>query len=313
MRSAARRWPREDSAQAISTFTELAALQPRSPQPQMRLADVYMATNNLGAARESFQRALEATPKILPAQRGLIMLELVDGHPERAMAIARKVQAERPDQVAGYVFAGDIESSRMKWDSAAAQYEAGLKRGSTTELAAKRHKALTAGNRSAEAEAFAKAWIKEHPLDAAFRSYLGDAALAKQDFQRAEAEYLAVLKLQPDDPTILNNLAWLTHTLNKPGALAYAEPRQCTTAGQPAFMDTLAIILGDSGQTSKALEIEHKVIAVQPDHAPFRLTLAKLYLKAGDKAKARVELDQLAKLGAKFSGHAEVGELLKTL
>ena len=302
-----------DTTQAIGTFVKLAALQPRSPQPQMRLADAYMATNNLGAARESFQRALESTPKFLPAQRGLIMLELVDGHPDRAMAIARRVQTERPDQIAGYVFAGDIESSRMKWNSAAAQYEAGLKRGATTELAAKRHKALTAGNRTAEAEAFAKGWIKEHPLDAAFRSYLGDTALARQEFQRAETEYLAVLKLQPHDATVLNNLAWLTYTLKKPGALAYAERANALQPGQPAFMDTLAIILGDSGQAGKALEIEQKAVALQPDHAPFRLTLAKLYIKAGEKAKARVELDRLAKLGAKFSGQAEVDELLKIL
>jgi len=41
--------------------------------------------------------------------------------------------------------------------------------------------------------------------------------------------------------------------------------------------------------------------------------LAKLYIEAGDKASARIELDRLTKLGDKFSGQAEVGELVKTL
>jgi hypothetical protein len=43
------------------------------------------------------------------------------------------------------------------------------------------------------------------------------------------------------------------------------------------------------------------------------LRLAKLYIKAGDKTRARAELDSLSRLGDKFSGQAEVSALLKTL
>ena len=78
-------------------------------------------------------------------------------------------------------------------------------------------------------------------------------------------------------------------------------------------MDTLATVLADSGQVGKALEIEKQAVALQPDYPQFRLNLAKLYIKAGDKANARIELDRLAKLGDKFSRQAEVGELVKTL
>ena len=58
---------------------------------------------------------------------------------------------------------------------------------------------------------------------------------------------------------------------------------------------------------------KNEAIALQPDFPTFRLNLARLYIKAGDKARARIELDQLSKLGAKFAGQAEVGELLKAL
>lgn len=44
-----------------------------------------------------------------------------------------------------------------------------------------------------------------------------------------------------------------------------------------------------------------------------RLSLAKLYLKSGDKAMARTELDQLAKLGYQFRDQAEVDQLRKSL
>jgi predicted Zn-dependent protease len=146
-----------------------------------------------------------------------------------------------------------------------------------------------------------------------FRSYLGDLAISRQDYPSAEASYLAVIQLQPDNAVALNNLAWVTNKLKKPGAIAFAEKANALKPGQPSFMDTWATILADAGQPGKALEIQKKAVALAPDVAPFRLNLAKLYLHSGDKSLAKAELDQLAKLGDKFANHAEVAELLKTM
>jgi cellulose synthase operon protein C len=302
-----------DSGQAIGTFSKLVSMKPRSPQARMRLAEGYMATSNRAAARESLDGALEVSPGFLPAQRGLIVIEIADGRPEQALAIARTVQRERPDQGAGYLLTGDVEVSRKNWDAAIAAYRAGLAREPVTEFAVKLHGALGLAKRNAEADVFAAGWIKQHPQDAAFRSYLGDLAVSKHDLGRAESEYLAVLKLQPDNAIALNNLAWVSHKLGKPGAAEYAERANALGPGQPAFMDTLATVLADAGQEKRALEIEKQAIALQPESHAFRLNLAKLYIKAGDKAQARIELDQLAKLGDKFRDQAEVGELLKAL
>jgi putative PEP-CTERM system TPR-repeat lipoprotein len=302
-----------DINQAVSSFNKLAALQRRSPQPQLRLADAYIAMKNPAAARESLNRALEITPKFLPAQRGLVILELSAGRPEQALAVARTVQSERPDAPFGYLLAGDVEAFRKDWGAAATAYRAGLKREASTELALKLHSVLTAAQKRGDADAFAAGWVRDHPQDAAFRTYLGDRALAQGDFAGAETQYAAVVKVQPENAVALNNLAWVTNRLKKPGAAAFAENANALNPNQPPFMDTLATILADDGQLAKALELEKKVIALAPDRHAYRLNLAKLYLKGGDKAQAKTELDQLAKLGDKFAGQAEVDQLLKSL
>ena len=241
-----------DFNQAINSFNKLIGLQQRrSPQPQLRLADAYMAQKNVTAARESLNRALEITPKFLPAQRGLVILELASGRPDRALAVARVVQSERPDQSFGYLLAGDVESSRKNWEPAATAYRAGLKRDASTELTMKLHSVLVASRKRPDAETIATGWIKEHPQDAAFRAYLGDTALAQLDFAGAEGQYLAVVKLQPENAIVLNNLAWVTNRLKKPGAVAYAEQANALRPETPAFMDTLAVILDDAGQTAR--------------------------------------------------------------
>lgn len=302
-----------DTAQAISTFNKMAAEKPRSTEVRMRLAEAHMAANNPAAARENLDRALEIEPEYLPAQRGLMMLDVTAGRPDQAMVIARRVQSERPTQGIGYLLAGDIETSRKAWDAALAQYRAALSREPSTAAAVKVHAALGRAKKDAEADLFASSWKKEHPQDTDFKTYLGDLALSHSEFARAESEFLAVLSLQPDNPVALNNLAWISNKLKKPGATAYAEKANALRPNQPAFMDTLATVLADAGQSGKALELQKRAVSLQPDAPALRMNLAKLYIKTGDKSLAKKELDDLAKLGETFSGQAEVAELLKNL
>ena len=82
---------------------------------------------------------------------------------------------------------------------------------------------------------------------------------------------------------------------------------------QPAFMDTLATIHSSKGEYDKAISVQREVVKLQPDNLLFRMTLAKIYIKAGDKLNAKQELDRLAALGDKFPGRAEVESMLKAL
>jgi len=179
--------------------------------------------------------------------------------------------------------------------------------------AGKLYDALASAGQAANAEKFASEWVKEHPTDAQFRLHLGDIAVNRQDYEVAEAHYLAIVRLQPDNAVALNNLAWVTNKLKKPGASAYAEKAIALRPQEPAFIDTLATVMADRGDLDKALELEQKVVTLQPDGHQYRLSLAKLYLLRGDKALARSELESLAKLGNKFEGQAEVARLLRSL
>lgn len=122
-----------------------------------------------------------------------------------------------------------------------------------------------------------------------------------------------MLQIRPDDPIALNNLAYVTLLLHKEGALAYAEKANKLVPNQPDFMDTLASVLSDQGEYSKAAALLLKAIELQPTNAAFRLNLAKVYLASGDKSRAKSELDTLAKRGDKDPLYPEVTALLKTL
>lgn len=299
--------------QAITSYNKLAGMQPLSPLPHLRLADAHVAGKNKNAAAQSLRKALEIKPDLLEAQRALIMLDLEDKKFQDALTTARTVQKQRTKEAVGYVLEGDINAVQKNWDSAATAYRVGLKQVNSPELAIKLHSTLSAAAKSAEADKFSTTWQKDNPKDAAFLFYLGDRAIARKDYGGAEKYYAAVIKLQPNNAIAYNNLAWVSGKLNRDGAIAFAEKANAMAANQPAFMDTLAELLSEKGDYAKAVVIQNKALAQQPQNGLFKLNLAKIHIKGGKKDLARKELDELTKLGDKFPAQAEVAALVSGL
>lgn len=299
--------------QAIASYNKMAGMQPLSPLPHMRLADVHMANKDKDAAAQSLRKALEIKPDLQQAQRGSIMLDVDGKNIQGAISTAKTMQQQGPNNAVGYVLEGDINASQKNWDNAATAYRTGLKQVNSPELAIKLHSVLLASNKAAEADKFAASWQKDHPKDAAFLLYLGDGAIARKDYAVSEKLYASVIKMQPNNAVAYNNLAWVTAKLGKEGAIVLAEKANTLAPNQPAFMDTLAVLLSDKGDYAKAVELQNKVVGLQPENPLFKLNLAKIHLKGGKKDLAKKELDELAKLGDKFGGQAEVSELLKGL
>ena len=73
------------------------------------------------------------------------------------------------------------------------------------------------------------------------------------------------------------------------------------------------MLLSASGEHAKAIAVQRKALELQPADPALNLTLAKIYLAAGDKSSAKTALEALAKLGDQFSGSAEAQTLFKAL
>ena len=299
--------------QAVTTYYKLAGMQPSSPRPYMILAEAQMAAKNKEAAGISLRKGLEIKPDLVEAQRALIALDLDGKKFQEALNTASSVQKQRPREAMGYVLEGDIHAFQKNWENAAVAYRSGLKQVNSTELALKLHSVLMASGKGGEADKFSFRWQKDNPKDAAFLAYMGDSALMRKDYGNAEKIYMEVIKLRPDSAAAYNNLAWVTGKLNKKGAIAFAEKANTLAPNQPAFMDTEAMLMSDKGDYVKALELQNKALALQPQNAMFKLNLAKIHINGGKKDLARKELDELTKLGDEFAAQAEVANLLKGL
>lgn len=302
-----------DVNQALISYNKAASLAPNSPMPHIRMAQAHMQAKNKGAAAQSLRKALDVKADHLEAQRALILLAMDEKKYSEAVAIAKTIQKQRPNEALGYQFEGDVAAVQKNWSVAANAYGAGLKHGVFPELASKLHSTLLADGKAGEADKLAADWMKRNPKEPVFPLHLADTALVRQDLAGAEKLYRGVIQIAPNNAIAYNNLAWVSGKLNRPDAVTFAEKAIALMPNQPAYYDTLAMLLSDKNDYAKALEWQNKAIALDPGNPVYKLNLAKIHIKGGKKDLARKELDELAKLGDKFRGQVEVAALIKSL
>lgn len=303
-----------DVNQAIASYKKLIVMQPLSPQPHFQLADAQMANKDSQGARQSLRKALEIQPDYLDAQRALLLLEVQEQRFPDALKTAFTVRQQRPNSSLGYVFEGDINYAQKNWAGAAAAYRTALERTAPPpDTALKLQAVLLLSGKKSEADAFAANRLKTHPKDIGFLVYQGELAMGRKEYVTAERHFKSVLESQPDNARVLNDLAWVIGKVGKFSGVEYAERANKLAPNEPAFIDTLAVLLAENKEYPRAIELQTKALGLQPSNAGFRLNLAKIYLKSGDKVRAKNELEALARLGDSFGAHSEVNTLLKSL
>jgi Flp pilus assembly protein TadD len=213
--------------------------------------------------------------------------------PQEAIAIARTVQKQRPNDPEGFMLEAMVETTNRNFDAATGLYQKVLKRFPSSIPAVRLHSVLVAAGKQREADQHADSWLKSQPKDVLFRNYLATIFMAKKDYSAALEQYQAVVALQPQDPATLNNMAWNMVQLNKPGAVELAQKANALLPNKPALMDTLASALAADKKLKEAIDLQKRAVTLAPEDQELRLNLARLYVSNGDRSAARSELDRL--------------------
>jgi putative PEP-CTERM system TPR-repeat lipoprotein len=306
---------RGDHGQAHKTMSDLVALKPRSADALVRLAEVDIVRKNLRQALSTARKAVELQPTFVPALRHVMALELELGNPTAARKLIEDMRKQQATQGLASVFEGDFEAKQEKWPAAAAAYQQAIaQKVRYPALASKAHRALVMAGKVPEAQALSQKWLKDNPGDLMFVAYLADSALARSDWAEARSRYEFLLKASPNDPVVMNNLAWVllrTNAAKEAETLARQAVALRPQAG--VMLDTLSEVLSVLGKHDEAIEKQRQAVELERDNPTRRVALAKRYIAANQRDKAKAELDAVAQLGGRYPGQDEVQALLKQL
>lgn len=300
-----------DTQQAVSTFTRLAAVLPKSFEPHLRIAELHLSQQRIPAANDAVNRARTIAPRALPVLRMAAGIAAREGDTDRALGVAREAQAAHVQEAAGFLIEGEIHA--MRGDAVAAErlLRVALGKRGAEEAVRRLHGLLLTSGRAADAARLAGDWQSRRPADLGFVHYLAGRAVERKEYASAEALYRQVVRQQPRNAEALNNIAWLMLQQRKAGALAYAERATQAFPNNAALMDTLAMAHASAGQFERAVSVQQQVLKLVPGSGTFGLNMARIYVMAGDKSSARRTLEPLVAM--KFAGQEEARKLLASI
>jgi len=134
------------------------------------------------------------------------------------------------------------------------------------------------------------------------------------EHEAAMARYRVILKYQPNNAIVLNNLAYGIAVYQKApaDALVFAERASTLAPNMSAVLDTHGWIEHLLGRHDAAAKLLAQAVKIGPT-AEIRLHAAIVYAAAGALTNARTELAEAIKLDAGLEKRAEVLELRKKL
>ncbi|MCC6198353.1 MAG: PEP-CTERM system TPR-repeat protein PrsT [Burkholderiales bacterium] len=298
--------------QAIETFQRLARLQPDNPVPLMRIGGIHASQKNYADAIVSLKNALSVAPANPAIWIALAAVYAESKSTDAGFAEARRLQKDLTTRTAGYALEAELLAAQKKDAEAIAAYRAALARDPVPLAMVRLHGLLLRSGKPDEAAALAQKWLADHPKDVVVLTHLGQVSLAKSEYQRA-ADYLRTAsEVQPNNVTVLNDLAWALTEAGDPKSVEYAQRAYRLAPNNPAVVNTYGWALAQSGDTTQGIQLLRRALDLDPGSANRRLYLARALIKSGDKAGARKELEIVAKADS-APARTQAEQLLKQL
>lgn len=282
-----------DQNLALATLAKLAKARPNSPIAYFKIASVKVAAGDRKGAIENLQKAIAVSPAFGDAYLQLTGLYLKEERVAEAANVALALQKQYPKSADGYVLQGDVFMHGKQFSEAANAYNKALSLGAAALPNIKLHQALVAQGKEKDAEIAMAKWLKTAPTDIEARIYMADLSMKRKDLKAAAAQYESVLQLQPNQVLAMNNLAYVYQQTKDSRGLALAEKLIVLQPDLPAIQDTVAMILLDAGQTQRALELLKKATTHSPEQGDIRMHLVQAYVRAGQKEKAKAEMQAI--------------------
>lgn len=304
----------KDLSGALESYSKLAGLQPKNAGVQMALANLHVMLKNPGAAEDDVRKALQLQPDYPVAQIAYAELLFNKKQPDQALAQIRAVQKNHPQTPTGYVVEGDLLMKQNKPAQALPLYEKALGLGKSVDTLTRVLTAMRAAGKNAEADKRLAQAIQQYPKDARLQMFRAELSLRDKQYKQAADQLETMLKESPNNPAILNNLAFAYQQSKDNRALPTAEAAYKLASNEPAIIDTLGWILVDQGGDAKrAAQLLKQATDKAPQSGDIRYHLAMALFKSGDKAGARKELEQALASNRPFPGADEARALLKQL
>ena len=301
---------RGQTADAVRTIRSLTSSAKKpSPGAYAVLASALYAAHDEAGAEEAARRAIELNPRSIQTRMQLIEMQIAAAKPDNALASARAYASAYPG-TDGDLLLGDTLLRLNRADEAEALLDRSLGTKPDARIVMMLSQIALRSHNEKKAVAVVNNWIRKNPADIAMRQRHAELLMQSGDLTAAGKEYELLVKEQPDDPQILNNLGWILQKDDPVRALSLVSLAAKIAPQSAEIADTLGWLQHQRGDAPGALATLRRAHDLNAGNPLIAYHLAVALDATGQRAAAKSLLQATLAKNPDFDGAAEAGQLL---
>ena len=278
-----------DHETALAIFQEAVDICPEDAVLRRWLGRAYLRRSQYDAARTEFETALTLAPNYLNLYRDLAVVNEALQMPDAAIAWLEKATVQVPAHRESYRDLVSLYLSHDRLSEAQSLLETVIERWPKTIWAHFQlgglYMVLKWPERAEEAYVqvlnIEPKSDDESEIHARTHGELGNVYYEHKNYERAEEYYKKALMLNPFDDSSLNNLAWIyaIQGIHLREGIRLSRRSLRLRPHTPSYLDTLAELHYQVGDTERAIYIIRQAIALDPDNPEIRAHLHRQLAK----------------------------------
>jgi tetratricopeptide (TPR) repeat protein len=341
---------RPDFGAALQATQDILELDPRNTGARLIRAEAHIGTRDFGRAREQIMEALKQDPGSAEAVLHLAILDLNERRYKEAEEVLGKLYRSRPGDLRAVMALSEVYALQSQFDKGIELLSAELAKhpervdlrigvanlqvrtGQYDAAVAHYQKLLESNPKSTQLLiSIGETYRRKGDIASAVTYFRKGKELSPNDptpyvplavsldslGKKTEARgiYEQILKLQPDNPIALNNLAYMIAETggDLDRALGMAQRAKQKLPQDLNVADTLGWIYIKKNLSDNAIEIFRDLVTKQPRNSTYRFHLAMALFQKGDKPQARKEAQSALQSKPSPEEAAQIKEFLARL
>jgi len=294
--------------EAVTSYRRLVGLMPTAAVPQVLLGTALQDAGDLTGAGRALETAVKLAPTSPDVRAAQVRFLLTQHNNDAAIAAARAFQSSSPGTAADLLLADALDTAKQRDQAVAVLNKSLADKPSNVVLLRLSTYAVQAKNTGRASDLMSK-WLTAHSDDAAVRQEYAGLLMQLEDKPRATAQYEMLLKQNPNNVIVLNNLGWLIQASDPKRALSLLSQAAKLSPNSGDVLDTLGwlkVQQKDAAGGLADLDKAHK-LSPQDGEITYHLVLA---LDANAKRdQARNLLKTLLASGTQFKDRQAATQL----
>ena len=254
--------------ESIEQFVRAIQINPEFAEAHNNLGYAYAAQGRMDQAIAEYDKAIEIDPRYARAYNNRGLAQAASRKLDEAIGSFTKALELLPSYANAEGNLGRALVEKNALDDAIPHLKKALELGAdSAEIHSNLGLALAEKGRFADAIPEFRRTVAEAPGDVEGQYYLGQALLMNGQGRDALAQWREALRAHPNEPQLLNAIAWLLATSHeaalrngKEAVTLAARAVELTGGREPEMLATSAAALAEAGQFEQAMEAEQRAL-----------------------------------------------------